>query len=184
MYPWNRFTVEMARAKRMEPLLPGDVHVTPLRYLPQDIDVQMEMNNGRIITLFDLGRVPMFQRMGVLGRMKKAGWYGTIAGSSIRYRRRITLGQKLEIRSRAAGVDGRFFYVEQGMFRDDECCAHALLRAAITTGKGIIPTDEVLEGLGFTETIPDLPDWARAWDQAEAGRPWPPMQDKVLQAAE
>ena len=184
MYPWIRFAREMARAKRMDPLVPGEVHVTRLRCLPQDLDIQFEMNNGRIITLFDLGRVPMFQRMGVLGRMKKAGWYGTIAGSSIRYRHRITLGQSLEIRSRTAGVDGRFFYIEQGIFRGDACCAHGLLRAAITTGKGIIPTDQVLATLGFTETIPTLPDWAGEWDKAEAQRPWPPMQDTLLQAAE
>ena len=184
MYPWFRFAREMIRARRMPALQPGETHVTPLYCMPQDIDIQMEMNNGRIITLFDLGRVPMFQRMGVLGSMAKAGWYGTIAGSSIRYRRRITLFQKLEIRSRAVGVDGRFFYIEQGIFRGEECCAHALIRAAITTGKGIVPTDEVLDKIGMTATIPVLPDWARTWDRAETSRPWPPMQDDVVPTRE
>ena len=178
MYPWIRFAREALRVRKMPALAAGETHVTPLRCGVLDIDYQLEMNNGRIITLFDLGRVPMFARMGVLREMQKAGWYGTIAGSSIRYRRRITLGQKLEIRSRSIGVDERFFYVEQGIFRGDECCAHGLLRAAITTGRGIIPTSEVMEQLGFADTVPVLPDWARDWDRAEASRPWPPMQDE------
>ena len=178
MYPWIRFAREMLRARKMPALNVGETHATPLRCGIFDIDYQFEMNNGRIITLFDLGRVPMFVRMGVLEEMQAAGWYGTIAGSSIRYRRRITIGQKLEIRSRAVGVDNRFFYIEQGIFRGDECCAHGLLRAAITTGKGIVPTGDVLERLGFVDTIPILPDWARDWDRAEASRPWPPMQDR------
>ena len=184
MYPWFRFAREMFRARRLPALQPGEVHVTPLYCLPQDIDIQMEMNNGRIITLFDLGRVPMFERMGVVKKLSDLGWYGTIAGSSIRYRRRITLFQKLEIRSRAVGVDDRFFYIEQGIFRGDECCAHGLLRAAITTGKGIVPTREVLEKIGMASTIPALPDWARTWDRAEAERPWPPMQDDVVPTRE
>ena len=88
MYPWIRFAREMIRARRLGPLAPGEVHRTTLICWPWDIDVQMEMNNGRILTLFDVGRVPMFWRTGAVSRMQKLGWYGTIAGSAIRYRRR------------------------------------------------------------------------------------------------
>ena len=183
MYPWIRFAREMFRARRMSPITQGEVHTTSLICMPWDIDYQFEMNNGRIITLFDLVRVPMFQRMGVLKGMSERGWYGTVLGSSIRYRRRITLFQRLEFRSRTVGVDDRFFYIEHAIFRGDECCAHALVRTAITTGKGIIPTREVLETLGFDDAYP-VPDWVRAWAETDAHRPWPPMQqDEILRAA-
>lgn len=177
MYPAIRFTLEMLRARRMPPLAIGETHVTPIRCLPWDIDFQLEMNNGRILTLFDIGRVPMFARLGVLEEMKRRKWFGTIAGSSVRYRRRITLWQKLELRSRVIGADERFTYIEQGLWRDGECCAHAVLRAAITTGRGIIPSSEVIAALGFAPEDMALPAWVQAWDSAETERPWPPMQD-------
>ncbi len=183
MYPWIRLAREMFRARRLPPLGYGEVHSATIRCMPWDIDMQMEMNNGRIITLFDLVRVPMFQRMGVLDGLADRKWFGMVLGSSIRYRRRITLFQKLELRSRTLGVDDRFFYIEHGIFRDGECCAHALVRTGMTTGKGIIPTQEVLDALNYEGTYP-IPDWVRAWAEAEAQRPWPPMQDEMLQAAE
>lgn len=177
MYPFVRMTREMARARRLGPLEPGAVHRSTIVCWPWDIDIQFEMNNGRVLTLFDTGRVPMFWRSGAVARMKKLGWYGTIAGSAIRYRRRITLFQKLEMRTRFIGVDARFIYIEQGLFRGGDCAAHAVLRAAITTGKGIIPTAEVMEKLGLEHAAVPVPDWVREWDMAETHRPWPPMQD-------
>ncbi len=181
MYPWIRFAFAMAKAKRMPPLAPGDMHRISVTCLPWDIDYQMELNNGRIITLFDLCRIPMFQRMGVLGELTRRGWYGTVLGSSLRYRRRITLFQRLEMRSRVLGVDERFFYIEQAIFRGDDCCAHALIRTAITTGKGIIPTAEVMEAFNLNPDDYPMTDWVERWSEADKSRPWPPMQDLELQ---
>ena len=182
MFPWIRFTAAMVRARRMPPLAPGDVHRETLRVMPWDIDYQFELNNGRIITLFDIVRIPMLIRMNVLKATSERGWYGTVLGSSLRYRRRITLFQKIELRCRTLGVDERFIYIEQGIFRGGECCAHALIRIGITPGKGIVPPREVLEALGMDTSWP-LPDWVHAWTEADKERPWPPMQDDVLHAA-
>ena len=183
MYPWIRFAREVRRAKRLPAMKPGETHTTPITCLPHDLDYQIEMNNGRIITLFDLGRIPLFIRMGLPEKMAEAGWYGTIAGSSIRYRRRITLFQRLELRSRTIGADERFTYFEQALYRGDECCAHGLLRAAITTDKGIVPSREALDRFGFVGEEFALPDWAQAWADAEDKRPWPPMEDDQLHPA-
>lgn len=175
MYPVIRFAREMLRAERLGPLEQGEVHRSTVICWPWDIDVQLEMNNGRVLTLFDTGRVAMFRRTGVIGRMRALGWYGTIAGSAIRYRRRITLFQRLEMRTRFIGVDERFLYIEQGLFRGGDCAAHAVLRAAITTGRGIIPTAEVLGRLGMERAGVPVPGWVAEWDAAERHRPWPPM---------
>ena len=52
-----------------------------------------------------------------------------------------------------------------------------MLRIAVTTGKGIIPPAEVAGVMGLDPDQLALPDWVRAWAEAEAARPWPPMQD-------
>ena len=178
MYPFIRLGLELRRARKLPSLKFGETHVTKITCLPWDIDFQMEMNNGRILTLFDIGRVAMLDRMGIIKRLRELNWFGTIAGSTIRYRRRITMFQKLEMRSRSIGVDGRFNYIEQSLWRaDGECCAHAVVRVAITTGKGIIAMAEVIEKLGLDYQELELPDWVVAWDASEAQRPWPPSLD-------
>ena len=136
----------------------------------------MELNNGRTLTLYDLGRLVMFQRLGLVEGMRARGWVGTVAGASVRYRRRVQMFQRVEMRSRVIGWDAKFLYVEQGMFRaeDGDCTSHILLRTAVTDRKRMIPAAEAAEALGFGET-PALPDWVSRWSDADDHRPWPPM---------
>lgn len=179
MYPIIRLAKEFIVHRNAGALSLGDTHVSKITCMPWDIDVFMEMNNGRVLTLFDLGRFILFKRLGIMSEMKARKWTGTIAGTAIRYRRRITLFQRLELRSRVLGWDDRFTYVEQSLWRGDECCAHAVLRTALTAGRGIIPPRECVEALGLPTASPELPDWVQAWTKAERERPWPPMQDAV-----
>lgn len=169
-----RFTKQILLNRRATPVALEEAHVTKLRAWPWDIDVFLDLNNGRILTLMDLGRIGYFVRNGVIQALRRKGWYGTVAGSVIRYRRRITMFQKLELRTRLAGWDARFIYFDQTFWRGDECCAHAVVRTAITNGKGIVPTGEVAEVLGYAPQSPELPAWIKAWDGAEQQRPWPP----------
>lgn len=174
MYPILRLALEVRRSRKLGALAPGEVHVTSLRVRPWDIDVFLDLNNGRVLTLFDIGRFGVFTRMGTLKAIRKRGWYGTVAGTSIRYRKRITIFQKLELRTRIVGWDDKFFYFEQAFWRGGECCAHAAVRTAITSGHGIVPPGEVVAALGEDTESPGLPEWIAAWSEAETTRPWPP----------
>ena len=60
------------------------------------------------------------------------------------------------------------------MWRGETCCNHILLRTAVTEHGSIVPTDQVLDALGETASSLDMPDWAQAWIDADATRPWPP----------
>ena len=174
MYPYLRFATSLLRAGRQTPLQVGEIHVSTHRVRLGDIDVWGEMNNGRILTVFELGRVEMFRRHGFFGVMRRRRWAGTIAGASVRYRRRMKLGDRLVMRSRILGWDARFSYAEQALFRDDEATAHALFRMAITDRSGLIPSTDFATEIGQGDS-PPLPDWVVAWGEADAGRPWPPL---------
>lgn len=174
MYPLLRTTKELWLNRKAKPLTIGEDHVTRIVAWPWDIDIFLDLNNGRVLTLFDLGRLGLFQRMGILKALKTKGWYGTVAGTAIRYRKRITMFQKLELRTRIVGWDDRFTYFEQAFWRGDDCAAHAVVRTAITSGKGIVPTVDVARALGLPEVSPDLPDWIQHWSRAEDIRHWPP----------
>jgi len=133
-----------------------------------------ELNNGRTLTLYDLGRLPLARRVGLVKVLRDNRWGLTMAGASVRYRARVRAFQKVEIRSRAITYDARFVYLEQSMWRGATCCSHILYRSAVTDRSGIVSPERVMEALGAPLTPPPMPDWVRHWIEAEATRPWPP----------
>lgn len=180
MYPLLRLPWQMLRHRNDPALGPLDEHVSQHVCWPWDLDFWMELNNGRTLTLYDLGRVPMSNRMGLTRVLARERWGMTVAGSTVRYRRRVRAFDRITMRSRGVGWDARFIYVEQSMWVRGDCASHALLRMAVTgrseSGRaGIVPPPEVMAALGAGAESPPLPDWVQAWIAAEAMRPWPPM---------
>lgn len=177
MYPLIRFARTMAAARHAPKLRPFDTHVSTVRIWPWDIDPWMELNNGRTLTIYDLGRIPMAVRLGVVKALRAHGYGFTVAGSNVRYRRRITAFQKVTMLSRTIGWDDRFIYMEQSLWSKGECCNQMLLRAAVVSLKGrrgMIAPAQVMQDIGADATSPELPEWVRAWILSESERPWPP----------
>ncbi|NIZ13855.1 acyl-CoA thioesterase [Phaeobacter sp. HF9A] len=178
MYPIVRFLKTMWSARRQPRLGALDTHLSHHRCWPWDIDVWMELNNGRALTLFDLGRVGLSLRTGLAEVTRQERWGMAIAGSFIRYRRRIRAFERIEMKTRLIGWDGRFLYMEQSMWKTNgDCANHAIFRAAATDRRGIVAPARVAEALNIDAASPPLPDWVLAWCAAEDKRPWPPMAD-------
>ncbi len=175
MYPFFRMAKELAIHKNKPGLGMLDTHVSRHMCWPWDLDLWMELNNGRTLTLFDLGRLPLSQRIGMMAVLKQSKWGMTVAGVSVRYRKRIRVFETVEMRSRSVGWDDRFIYLDQSMWnRANECTTQGLFRMAITSSSGIVSPREVARQLGFEHPSPDLPKWVQAWVKADAIRPWPP----------
>ena len=176
MYPFIRMVIEMARARRMPPLGIFDTHVSQVTCWPWDLDPWMELNNGRTLTLFDLGRLPLSRRTGFEALLRAKGWGLTVAGSTTRYRRRVTVFTRLTMRTRCLGWDNRFVYMEQSMWKGEECTSHVLIRSAIVSKAGMVPPSEMAAAMGIAPESPALPDWVLGWIEAETLRPWPPAR--------
>lgn len=179
MFPFVRLIKEVILASR-QPRLEGltEPHVSHHICWPQDLDVFLELNNGRALTLYDLGRIAMAQRVGLVAVLRREGWGLTMAGSHVRFRRRIRGFERFTVRSRAVCWDDKFVYIEQSMWkRSGECASHVLYRAAVTDRDGIVKPPRVLQALGLQAASPPMPDWIAQWIAADAARPWPPMQD-------
>ncbi|MCK8463977.1 thioesterase family protein [Aliiroseovarius sp. S1339] len=174
MYPFIRMTKDLIINARAKPLPITGTHVSHHMCWPWDIDLWRELNNGRTLTLYDLGRIPLAGRTGLSRMLIKNRWGLTMAGASVRYRKRIRTFVRFEMRSRVVGWGDRFIYVEQSMWLHGECANQIVYRSAVTDRNGIVPTARVVEALGYGGPPPVLPQWVQAWIDAEAQRPWPP----------
>lgn len=174
MYPFFRMAKELVVHRNAATLPLNGVHVSQHICWPWDLDFWLELNNGRTLTLYDLGRIPLARRLGLIAALKENGWGLTVAGVSVRYRRRVRAFDRLEMRSRVLGWDQRFFYLEQGMWKGENCTSHALFRTAVTGPDGIIEPVHVAKEMGVSNQSPALPQWVQEWINAERHRPWPP----------
>ncbi len=175
MYPFFRMGKELWVHRKAGALGVNEAHVSTHICWPWDLDFWFELNNGRTLTLFDLGRIPLARRIGLISALKKRRWGLTIAGVSVRYRRRIRAFERVEMRSRAVGWDARFLYLEQTLWNGaGECTTQALYRTAVTGKNGIVPPADVMAEIEFVGDQPTMPEWVNAWIAADAIRPWPP----------
>ncbi len=174
MYPYFRAILMMLAARSMPAMGPYDTHISHHRAWPWDTDLFGELNNGRILTLFELARWQAVIRLGFFKPFLKHKMAFPVAGVSVRYRRRIPVFQKYRIQTRWIGYDDKFTYAEQSMWQGDTCMNQLLLRAAIKDRKGAIPPVEGFKLLGIEIEHRDLPQWAQNWIDAESTRIWPP----------
>ena len=112
MYPVIRMAKEFWVNRRAPTLNIGEFHVSHHLCWPWDLDLWLELNNGRALTLYDLGRLVLAKRTGLLSLLKEKGWSMPMAGASVRYRRRVHVfegfGPKPDLRCPRGGeVNGR-----------------------------------------------------------------------------
>ncbi|MEM9583902.1 MAG: acyl-CoA thioesterase [Pseudomonadota bacterium] len=174
MYPIVRLIKEFIKFRNAPKLGLTDTHVSQHICWPWDLDFYMELNNGRTLTIYDLSRIPLAGRMGLIKVLRDKGWGLAVAGASVRYRRRVRAFQRIEIRSRCVCWDTRFVYLEQSMWLGDVCASHILIRSAVTDEGGIVPPSEIAKAMGVDPVSPPIPQWIAAWIAAEEERPWPP----------
>lgn len=175
MYPFRRQILESLRAARLPPLQPGEAHRHRFRVMPWDIDPFGDFNNGRIVTLTDIGRIALAQRMGLIAAMRRRRWGLAMAGSAPQYRRRVTVWERCETVTRLVARDARFVYIDHVLLAGGEPAAQVMCRTVLTEGRRLLPTQVVCDELGAPDWNPPKPAWVEAWIAAEALRPWPPV---------
>ena len=89
-----RLLLFMIRVRFASRLSIWDTSHTAFRVNLADLDVQRHMNNGRFLSIMDLGRMDLMLRSRFWDRISRQGWYPVVAGQTITYRKPLTLGQK------------------------------------------------------------------------------------------
>ena len=91
MFPFVRMIKDIVLARNLPPLADfSEIHESTHICWPWDIDFFGEMNNGRVLTIYDLGRFASAQRGGLIKALYVNKWGLAMAGAMVRYRRRLT----------------------------------------------------------------------------------------------
>ncbi|MDO5650877.1 MAG: acyl-CoA thioesterase [Moraxella sp.] len=185
MYPFFRLGKTLARSiidtKKGNSLPLDGTSEIHLKASIRDMDNFMEMNNGRIVTMFDLGRYDLSVRTGLGKLLLKNRWGLVVAGSSIQYRKRIRPMDKVTIKTRLTGIDERWFYIEQSMWANGVPTSAILLRTGITNKGRALPTQTVLDALGEPNFRLPLSEWVQAWANADKLRVFPTAETSTAE---
>lgn len=150
--------------KLASPLTTG---ILRMRVWPNDLDIFGHINNGRYLTIMDLGRVDMMLRTGFWKQMQRSRWYPLVGTALIDYRRPLKLFETFEMHTRVMGWDERWFYLEQIFLRSGEVAARATLKVMIRDNDGVVVPKQALAAIGINDASPHLPAYISLMDGKE-----------------
>ena len=141
-----------------------------IRVWPNDLDLNIHMNNGRYLTLMDMGRMDMMLRTGAMKLWFGRGWQPMIATSMCRHFKALRCFQKFELQTRVIGWDEKWIYFEQRFISGGALYALGIVKAVMVNSQGPVPTQVLFKELNFHHEFlhsPALPDWVQTWQLAE-----------------
>jgi acyl-CoA thioesterase FadM len=159
----------LLRAWRQPRLQAGDTLERCLRVLPNDIDVNGHMNNGRYLTIIDLMLVEYFVRSGFATVMLKNGWRPMAGGSFITYRRGLMPLRSYRLRFRLDACDGSWNYMRFEFLQGDKLCAAGYMKGAAVGAQGLVPNRVSYAAMGQPVFGGALPAAVSSWLAAEQG---------------
>ncbi len=134
-----------------------------MRVWPWEMDFNLHLNNGRYLSLMDLGRVDLLVRSGIGRVVLSRRWLPVLGGATMRFRRPLGPLQTFELVTRLVGWDEKWIYLEQRFEAEGKAAAQGYVQALFLGPGGKVPTRKLLEALGRSaEASPELPPGAEA----------------------
>ncbi|MCK5336119.1 MAG: thioesterase family protein [Gammaproteobacteria bacterium] len=135
----------------MQPL---DTSIITLHVLLNDLDLNWHMNNGRFLTIMDLGRMDLLKRTGTLDLAIKNKWMPIVGTATIDFQRPLKLWQKYELHSHIYGWDEKWIYLEQTFYSNEKVIAIGKIKGLLRGKDGNIPPQDIMEKLQAGITSP------------------------------
>ena len=118
------------------------------RVWPNDLDLFGHVNNGRYLTLMDLGRLDIVLASGLVRIMRQRHWYAVAATVEIRFQRPLKLWQRYTLTTEIVDWNDAWFVFEQRFETAGKIVARALVQAQFRTGRERVPIAEVFAAVG------------------------------------
>lgn len=141
-----------------------EVVTSRFRVLPTDLDVNGHMNNGRYLSISDIGRLELLRAAGLWRELRRRGWYPVVASSTIGFRKSLRPWQRFELETRFLGLHERDVYLEQRFVVGGEIYAKLFVRGRfLKDAGGHVSTEELLGLLGEAPSAASIPEWLLRW---------------------
>lgn len=145
-----------------------------LRVLPNDLDLNGHMNNGRYPSLMDLGRLDLVLRSGLLRLMLREKSVPILAAVQIRFRIPVNVFDLCDLQTRVICWDEKWVFMEQRFVLKTGPRAGGVAAIALVKGgfynrrtRKTVPTQDLLDAVGAKTNSPPFPGYITDWIAAE-----------------
>ncbi len=163
---WRLLLVWLA-ARRKPRIALGDTIDLRLTVLPNDVDLNGHMNNGRYLTVVDLALVEYMTRAGFMPLALRRRWRPMLGGSMIAYRRGLKPLRRYTLRFGITCWDARWSYIRFEFVRDGVTLASGHAKGGIVGPRGIVGSAEMCHALGIDPVSAPVSPALAAWIEAD-----------------
>ena len=139
------------------PLGTFDKSIIKLRVLPTDLDLNFHMNNGRYLTLMDIGRSEFLIRFGMLKVVLTEKLQPVAAGINIVFFKPLAPFAKYTLHTSVVSWDDEWFYLQQDFVKDKKVMARAVAKVAFLKKGRKLDPQVMLKKLNHLEAKPIMP---------------------------
>ncbi len=136
-------------ASVFRPRLPAGQTTSELSLLtlPNDLDINLHVNNGRYLTLCDLNRVDLFIRTGLARVMLKRGWIPIIVEHTMTYRRPLGVFKRFKATMELTHWDEKHFFMSHCFSIKGKVIAEGTSKGGVRGKNGVIAPADVLAAI-------------------------------------
>ena len=172
---WLRLLWLLLTARRRGPVsLPRESSTLNFRVWPHDLDLSFHLNNGRYLTLMDLGRLDTMVRSGLWREVMHHKWTPIASAITIRFQRELRPFQQFRLDTKLLCWDANLVVMEQifvidGGPRDGQVAARALFKGGLYDRKArkFVEIAQLMALLGVSETSPPATSEVEAFLHAD-----------------
>ncbi len=142
--------------------------------LRNDLDINLHMNNGRYLTIMDIGRFDLIMRMGLAREARSHGWMPILSAAKVRFRRELRLFQSYTLEIRIVWWARTHFVMEHRLVIASGKGKGQLATVALMLGglyelanRRFVPVDELMRVLAVEATSPPATPEIEAFLAAE-----------------
>ncbi|MHC8357992.1 thioesterase family protein [Pseudomonas sp. LB3P81] len=149
--------------KSVDPLASSSLRMT---VLPNDLDFNGHVNNGRYLTLADVARMDFVLRTGAARVALKHRALPIVGDALAKFRRDLKPFQRFDVHSRVLGWEGKWTFIEHRFVRHERVLGVVLVRGLFKTPSGTLDPKDFALALGQSPVSPALPRWVQEWHQS------------------
>ncbi|MFO1257892.1 MAG: thioesterase family protein [Gammaproteobacteria bacterium] len=135
---------------------------------PSDLDFNMHMNNGRYLTIMDLGRFHLMAKKGMLKAILKHRWQPVLGGVKIHFIKDLAPFTHFDLKTEVVWWDEKWIYIEQTFLQNQTVIATGLLKVLFIYQGKPLSSEHVLNLMEITPQKPPQPHDLKLWLDAEA----------------